>query len=88
MKDTLSRAPMRNALDEFKRAVEKLYGKRLKRFVLFGSWARGEATGESNICVTQEPVAHQCEKRGKGGVNILRSERRKACPQLLQPLRA
>ncbi|WP_456475703.1 nucleotidyltransferase domain-containing protein [Candidatus Pyrohabitans sp.] len=36
-------------LGEFKREVRKLYGRRLKKVILFGSWARGEATDESDI---------------------------------------
>lgn len=36
-------------LEEFKQEIKKLYGKRLKDIILFGSWARGEATDESDI---------------------------------------
>jgi predicted nucleotidyltransferase len=36
-------------LREFKKEVRKLYGRRLKKVILFGSWARGEATEESDI---------------------------------------
>lgn len=38
-----------NILKEFKAEVEKLYGKRLKNILLYGSWARGEATDNSDI---------------------------------------
>ncbi len=36
-------------LQEFKKDVEKLYGKRLRDVVLYGSWARREATEDSDI---------------------------------------
>ncbi len=36
-------------LKEFKAEVEKLYGKRLKDVILYGSWARNEATEDSDI---------------------------------------
>lgn len=36
-------------LKEFKAELEKLYGRRLKNIVLYGSWARGEATEDSDI---------------------------------------
>ncbi len=34
---------------EFKEKAEKLYGKRLKNIILYGSWARGQATEDSDI---------------------------------------
>jgi predicted nucleotidyltransferase len=36
-------------LKEFRQEIEKLYGKRLKDVILYGSWARGEAKEESDI---------------------------------------
>ena len=36
-------------LREFKKEIRKLYGERLKEVILYGSWARGEATEESDI---------------------------------------
>ena len=36
-------------LKEFRAELEKLYGRRLKNIVLYGSWARGEATEDSDI---------------------------------------
>jgi predicted nucleotidyltransferase len=36
-------------LKEFRTGIEKLYGQRLKNIVLYGSWARGEATEDSDI---------------------------------------
>lgn len=40
---------IKEVLNEFKREVEKLYGKKLKNIILYGSWARGDATEESDI---------------------------------------
>ncbi len=36
-------------LKEFTEKTEKLYGKRLKRIILYGSHARGQATQDSDI---------------------------------------
>jgi predicted nucleotidyltransferase len=36
-------------IEEFKVEVEKLYGKTLKNIILYGSWARNEATEDSDI---------------------------------------
>ena len=38
-----------NIIKEFKVEVRKLYGKRLKNVILYGSYARGEATDDSDI---------------------------------------
>jgi predicted nucleotidyltransferase len=43
--------PIRPALDALRAALEALYGERLVRLVLFGSWARGEAHAESDVDV-------------------------------------
>jgi predicted nucleotidyltransferase len=40
---------IKKILLEFKKEIEKLYGKRLKQVILYGSWARKEATEESDI---------------------------------------
>ena len=40
---------MREVIREFKIELQKLYGSRLKDIILYGSWARGEATPESDI---------------------------------------
>ena len=34
---------------EFREEIGKLYGERLKDVILYGSWARGEGTEESDI---------------------------------------
>ena len=38
-----------NILKEFKQEVASLYGSRLKQVLLYGSWARGSATDDSDI---------------------------------------
>lgn len=40
---------IKEILKEFRTEIEKLYGKRLRDVILYGSWARGEATEESDI---------------------------------------
>ncbi|MEX2705027.1 MAG: nucleotidyltransferase domain-containing protein [Candidatus Freyrarchaeum guaymaensis] len=40
---------IKEVLEEFKKEIEKLYGKRLKRVILYGSYARGDATEDSDI---------------------------------------
>ena len=42
---------IRMVLEEFKREIKKLYGKRLRDIILYGSWARGDATEDSDIDV-------------------------------------
>ena len=32
---------IKEVLEDFKREIEKLYGKRLERIILYGSYARG-----------------------------------------------
>lgn len=40
---------IQDTLREFKQEIEKLYGPRLKDVILYGSWARGDATEASDI---------------------------------------
>lgn len=40
---------IKEILTEFKKEVKRLYGKRLKNVILYGSWARGDATEGSDI---------------------------------------
>ena len=42
---------IKEILKKLKEEIEKLYGKRFKNIVLYGSWARGEATDKSDIDV-------------------------------------
>ncbi|GEM_PF-199355 len=45
------RDKIKEILKEFKTEIKELYGKRLKKVILYGSWARGEATEDSDIDV-------------------------------------
>jgi len=36
-------------IDEFKEEIKKIYGNRLEEVILYGSWARGTSTGDSDI---------------------------------------
>ena len=36
-------------LKEFREEMERVYGERLREVILYGSWARGEATDDSDI---------------------------------------
>lgn len=40
---------LKKILDEFKIEIKKIYGTKLKNVILYGSWARGEATDDSDI---------------------------------------
>lgn len=40
---------IRDALAEVKQALRLIYGPRLKQVLLYGSWARGDATDDSDI---------------------------------------
>ena len=47
--DTTKIMKIKEILNEFRTEVEKLYGKKLTNIILYGSWARGDATYESDI---------------------------------------
>ena len=40
---------LKEIIGEFRREIKNLYGKTLKDVILYGSWARGEATENSDI---------------------------------------
>ncbi len=40
---------IKKIIEEFRAEIEKLYRQRLKQVILYGSWARGDATEESDI---------------------------------------
>ena len=42
-------ADIQQILDEIKKKLEEFYGERLKSLILYGSYARGEATDDSDI---------------------------------------
>ncbi len=44
-----TRAQIQPLLDEFVQVMQRLYGRRLSRIILFGSFARGEAHAESDV---------------------------------------
>jgi len=43
---------LQDVLAEVKQAVRRLYGPRLKQVILYGSWARGDATNPSTSTST------------------------------------
>lgn len=54
MKKTLKmavNAEVRTMLEELRSGLTRLYGNRLKRVLLYGSWARDEATADSDVDV-------------------------------------
>src|SRR5712692_5396165 len=44
-------SPAREALEEMKQLLVRIYGKRLRGVYLYGSYARGEATEDSDVDV-------------------------------------
>ena len=44
-------AGIKKILKEFRKEVESIYGARLKSLILYGSWARGTGTDDSDIDV-------------------------------------
>jgi len=47
----LGKADIQPILDELKAGLQAIYGPRLRQVILFGSYARGEADGDSDIDV-------------------------------------
>lgn len=45
----MARKNINGVIREFRTEIEKLYGERLKKIILYGSWARKEATEGSGI---------------------------------------
>ena len=53
-------ASQKDAIAKFKQEVSELYGKKLRDIILYGSWARGDATNDSDIdlaVVLQGPIS-------------------------------
>jgi predicted nucleotidyltransferase len=48
---TVVNAEVQTLLEELRSGLTKLYGRHLKHVLLYGSWARGEATEDSDIDV-------------------------------------
>jgi len=42
---------VKEILKEFREKIQSIYGDRLKDLILYGSWARGQATDDSDIDV-------------------------------------
>jgi predicted nucleotidyltransferase len=42
---------IREILKEFRKEIKKIYNNKLKSIILYGSWARGDATEDSDIDV-------------------------------------
>jgi predicted nucleotidyltransferase len=40
---------IKEILEELRKQIQKLYGERLKDIIIYGSWARGDATERSDI---------------------------------------
>ena len=58
--------PCGTIVEQLRRAVAEAYGQGLRGIVLYGSWARGEATEESDIdvlVVLEDPSAYDDELR-------------------------
>ncbi len=47
--DEVKNMDVTTIINQFKTGAKTLYGERLKSIILYGSWARGEATSESDI---------------------------------------
>jgi len=45
---------IRNAIEAFKKEIEKLYGKRLKKAILYGSYTRGDSVSRTYYAILGE----------------------------------
>ena len=61
--------PIKNIIKELKSGLEKKYGSQLKCILLFGSYARGEETEDSDIdiAVILEDFDHACTEIERTG---------------------
>ena len=61
--------PIKEIIKELKRGLEKRYGSQLKSILLFGSYARGEETEDSDIdiAVILEDFDHACTEIERTG---------------------
>ncbi len=68
-KKPLTSDPTKNIIKELKSGLEKKYGSQLKSILLFGSYARGEETEDSdiNIAVILEDFDHACTEIERTG---------------------
>ena len=49
----------RNLLDQYTEILQKIYGKHLKKVILYGSYARGDYRDDSDIDIMRKPNAIQ-----------------------------
>ena len=68
-KKTLTSAPITDIVQELKSGLEKKYSIRLKDVMLFGSYARGEETDDSDIdiAVVLDDFDHACTEIERTG---------------------
>ncbi len=68
-KKPLTSDPIKDIIKELKSGLEKKYGSQLKSILLFGSYARGEETEDSDIdiAVILEDFDHACTEIERTG---------------------
>ena len=69
IKKTGTESPIKDILQELKDRLKKRYGKKLKSMMLFGSYARGEQRGDSDIdiAIILEDFSHACAEIERTG---------------------
>ncbi|GFO97645.1 hypothetical protein ig2599ANME_1850 [groundwater metagenome] len=68
-KKTGTESPIKDILQELKEGLQKRYGSKLKSMMLFGSYARGEQRGDSDIdiAIILEDFSHACSEIERTG---------------------
>lgn len=69
IKKTGTESPIKDILQELKDSLKKRYGRKLKSMMLFGSYARGEQRGDSDIdiAIILEDFSHACAEIERTG---------------------